>query len=221
MDANKKYPILYSFRRCPYAMRARLAIKASGLIVEIREVELKNKPKEFLNISPKATVPIVCISSKQIIEESLDIMEWALKINDPLKLLKHEKLNRIEIHSILNKLENEFKQNLDRYKYSSRFDLPNPKLYRDKNLQTLNEFNNLLQNNKGICSSNLSLLDYAVFPFIRQFRNVNSVWFDSLELKFLQTWLYELIDSDEFSSIMKKYEIWKPNQKPIYTNFST
>ena len=221
MDANKKYPILYSFRRCPYAMRARLAIKASGLIVEIREVELKNKPKEFLNISPKATVPIVCISSKQIIEESLDIMEWALKINDPLKLLKNEKLNRIEIHSILNKLENEFKQNLDRYKYSSRFDLPNPKLYRDKNLQTLNEFNNLLQNNKGICSSQLSLLDYAVFPFIRQFRNVNSVWFDSLELKFLQTWLYELIDSDEFSSIMKKYEIWKPNQKPIYTNFST
>ena len=221
MDANKKYPILYSFRRCPYAMRARLAIKASGLIVEIREVELKNKPKEFLNISPKATVPIVCISSKQIIEESLDIMEWALKINDPLKLLKNEKLNRIKIHSILNKLENEFKQNLDRYKYSSRFDLPNPKLYRDKNLQTLNEFNNLLQNNKGICSSSLSLLDYAVFPFIRQFRNVNSVWFDSLELKFLQTWLYELIDSDEFSSIMKKYEIWKPNQKPIYTNFST
>ena len=221
MDINRKYPILYSFRRCPYAMRARLAIKASGLIVEIREVELKNKPKEFLNISPKATVPIVYISSKQIIEESLDIMEWALKINDPLKLLKNEKLNRIEIHSILNKLENEFKQNLDRYKYSSRFDLPNPKLYRDKNLQTLNEFNNLLQNNKGICSSNLSLLDYAVFPFIRQFRNVNSVWFDSLELKFLQTWLYELIDSDEFSSIMKKYEIWKPNLKPIYTNFST
>ena len=145
MDINRKYPILYSFRRCPYAMRARLAIKASGLIVEIREVELKNKPKEFLNITPKATVPIVCISSKQIIEESLDIMEWALKINDPLKLLKNEKLNRIEIHSILNKLENEFKQNLDRYKYSSRFDLPNPELYRDRNLQTLNEFNNLLQ----------------------------------------------------------------------------
>ena len=103
MDVNRKYPILYSFRRCPYAMRARLAIKASGIIVEIREVELKNKPKEFLGISPKATVPIVCISSKQIIEESLDIMEWALKINDPLKLLKYEKLNRIEIHSILSK----------------------------------------------------------------------------------------------------------------------
>ena len=99
MDINRKYPILYSFRRCPYAMRARLAIKASELIVEIREVELKNKPKEFLNISPKATVPIVYISSKQIIEESLDIMEWALKINDPLKLLKHEKLNNIEIHN--------------------------------------------------------------------------------------------------------------------------
>jgi glutathione S-transferase len=202
-------------------MRARLAIKASGVIVEIREVKLKNKPEELLNISPKATVPVLYISSKKIIEESLDIMKWALEINDPLKLLKQEKLNRIEVHNILNKLESNFKQNLDRYKYSSRFDQPNPELYRDKNLKILNEFNNLLQHNKGIYSSHLSLLDYAIFPFIRQFRNVNSVWFDSLELKFLKSWLYELIDSDEFSSIMKKNLIWEPNQKPIYTNFST
>ena len=221
MDINRKYPILYTFRRCPYAMRARLAIKASGVIVEIREVKLKNKPEELLNISPKATVPVLYISSKKIIEESLDIMKWALEINDPLKLLKQEKLNRIEVHNTLNKLENDFKQNLDRYKYSSRFDQPNPELYRDKNLKILNEFNNLLQHNKGIYSSHLSLLDYAIFPFVRQFRNVNSVWFDSLELKFLKSWLYELIDSDEFSSIMKKNLIWEPNQKPIYTNFST
>ena len=221
MDINRKYPILYTFRRCPYAMRARLAIKASGVIVEIREVKLKNKPEELLNISPKATVPVLYISSKKIIEESLDIMKWALEINDPLKLLEQEKLNRIEVHNTLNKLENDFKQNLDRYKYSSRFNQPNPELYRDKNLKILNEFNNLLQHNKGIYSSHLSLLDYAIFPFIRQFRNVNSVWFDSLELKFLKSWLYELIDSDEFSSIMKKNLIWEPNQKPIYTNFST
>ena len=221
MDINRKYPILYTFRRCPYAMRARLAIKASGVIVEIREVKLKNKPEELLNISPKATVPVLYISSKKIIDESLDIMKWALEINDPLKLLEQEKLNKIEVHNTLNKLENDFKQNLDRYKYSSRFDQPNPELYRDKNLKILNEFNNLLQHNKGIYSSHLSLLDYAIFPFIRQFRNVNSVWFDSLELKFLKSWLYELIDSDEFSSIMKKNLIWEPNQKPIYTNFST
>ena len=221
MDINRKYPILYTFRRCPYAMRARLAIKASGVIVEIREVKLKNKPEELLNISPKATVPVLYISSKKIIEESLDIMKWALEINDPLKLLKQEKLNRIEVHNTFNKLENDFKQNLDRYKYSSRFDQPNPELYRDKNLRILNQFNNLLQHNKGIYSSHLSLLDYAIFPFIRQFRNVNSIWFDSLELKFLKSWLYELIDSDEFSSIMKKNLIWEPNQKPIYTNFST
>jgi glutathione S-transferase len=221
MDINRKYPILYTFRRCPYAMRARLAIKASRVIVEIREVKLKNKPEELLNISPKATVPVLYISSKKIIEESLDIMKWALEINDPLKLLKQEKLNRIEVHNTFNKLENDFKQNLDRYKYSSRFDQPNPELYRDKNLKILNEFNNLLQHNKGIYSSHLSLLDYAIFPFVRQFRNVNSVWFDSLELKFLKSWLYELIDSDEFSSIMKKNLIWEPNQKPIYTNFST
>ena len=177
--------------------------------------------EELLNISPKATVPVLYISSKKIIEESLDIMKWALEINDPLKLLEQEKLNRIEIHNTLNKLENDFKQNLDRYKYSSRFNQPNPELYRDKNLKILNEFNTSLQHNKGIYSSHLSLLDYAIFPFVRQFRNVNSVWFDSLELKFLKSWLYELIDSDEFSSIMKKNLIWEPNQKPIYTNFST
>ena len=221
MDINKKYPILYTFRRCPYAMRARLAIRASEVMVEIREVKLKNKPQELLNISPKATVPVLYISSKKIIEESLDIMKWALEINDPFKLLEPEKLNRIEVHNTLNKLDNDFKQNLDRYKYSSRFDQPNPELYRDKNLKLLNEFNNLLRHNKGIYSSNLSLLDYAIFPFIRQFRNVNSVWFDSLELNFLKSWLYELIDSDQFSSIMKKNLIWEPNQKPIYTNFST
>jgi glutathione S-transferase len=202
-------------------MRARLAIRASEVMVEIREVKLKNKPQELLNISPKATVPVLYISSKKIIEESLDIMKWALEINDPLKLLEQEKLNTIEVYNTLNKLENDFKQNLDRYKYSSRFDQPNPELYRDKNLKILNEFNNLLQHNKGIYSSHLSLLDYAIFPFIRQFRNVNSIWFDSLELKFLKSWLYELIDSDEFSSIMKKNLIWEPNQKPIYTNFST
>ena len=220
MNVNTKYPFLYTFRRCPYAMRARLAIKASGVIVEIREVKLKNKPEELLNISLKATVPVIYISSQKIIEESLDIMEWALKINDPLKLLKYTKLNKVEVHSILNKLENDFKQNLDRYKYPSRFDEPNPELYRDKNLKILNEFNNLLQNHKGIYSSHLSFLDYAIFPFVRQFRNVNSVWFDSLELRFLQSWLYELIDSDQFLSIMKKNVIWKPDHKPIYTNFS-
>ena len=220
MNINRKYPILYTFRRCPYAMRARLAIRASEVMVEIREVKLKNKPQELLNISPKATVPVLYISSKKIIEESLDIMKWALEINDPLKLLEQEKLNTIEVYNTLNKLENDFKQNLDRYKYSSRFDQPNPELYRDKNLRILNQFNNLLQHNKGIYSSHLSILDYAIFPFVRQFRNVNSVWFDSLELKFLKSWLYELIDSDEFSSIMKKNLIWEPNQKPIYTNFS-
>ena len=201
-------------------MRARLGIRSSGLTVEIREIELKNKPEELLNISPKASVPVLQISSKKIIEESLDIMKWALNINDPMRWLKQENLNKIDVHNILNKLENDFKQNLDRYKYTSRFDQPNPELYRDKNLKILNEFDNLLQNHKGIYTSNLSLLDYAIFPFIRQFRNVNSVWFDSLELKFLQSWLYELIDSDDFSSIMKKNPIWTTNQKPFYTNFS-
>ena len=221
MEINFKYPILYTFRRCPYAMRARLAIKASGIIVELREIKLQNKPQDFLNLSLKATVPVLQISSKKIIEESFDIMKWALNINDPFKWLDQEILNGIEVDNTLIKLENGFKRNLDRYKYSTRFDQPNPKLFRDNSFVILSEFNSLLENKKGLYCSHLNILDFAIFPFIRQFRNVDKVWFDSLDLKFLQSWLYELIDSNEFSSIMKKNLIWEPNQKLIYTNFST
>ena len=220
MNVNRKYPILYTFRRCPYAMRARLAIKASGVMVEVREIDIKNKPEELLSASPKASVPVLQLSSNKVIEESLDIMEWALKINDPLRWLEQGKLNSDKVHNILNILENDFKQNLDRYKYPSRFDRLNRELYRNKNLNILNKFNNLLQYNKGIFSSQLSILDYAIFPFIRQFRNVDTIWFDSLELKFLHSWLYELINSDIFVSIMEKIIIWKFNQEPLYTNFS-
>ena len=201
-------------------MRARLAIKASGIIVELRELKLQNKPQDFLNLSLKATVPVLQISSKKIIEESFDIMEWALNINDPFKWLDLEILTGIEVLDIMSKFENGFKRNLDRYKYSTKFDQPNPKLFRDNNFIILNEFNNLLENKKGLFCSHFNILDFAIFPFIRQFRNVDEIWFDSLELKFLQSWLYELIDSNEFSSIMKKNDVWKPNQKSIYTNFS-
>ena len=219
MENKFKYPILYSFRRCPYAMRARLAIKTSGIKVELREIKLQNKPKAFLNISPKATVPLLHLSKGKILDESLDIMEWALKINDPLNWLSTTELDNIRTFKLLNQLEKEFKMNLDKYKYSSRFEDKNPKFYRDKNLVYLTNINNLLQRTKCINSDKLSLADYAIYPFIRQYRNVDKKWFDSLEFDFLKSWLNDLIDSDYFLSIMKKFEVWDPINNPIYTNF--
>ena len=219
MINTNKHPILYSFRRCPYAMRARFAIRASGINVEIREIKLQNKPIEFLRLSPKGTVPVLVTNSEEILDESLDIMNWALRIKDSKNWLAEGNLNQNELENILKILELEFKQNLDKYKYSTRYKNIDKNFYRDKNLIFLNKLNNLLKTNKALNCSHLSLIDYAIFPFIRQFRNVDEKWFDSLNFNFVKKWLYQIIDSEDFLSIMKKYKLWEPNQKPICTNF--
>ena len=219
MINSNKHPILYSFRRCPYAMRARFAIRASDITVEIREIKLQNKPEEFLKLSPKGTVPVLITNSQEILDESLDIMNWALKKKDSRNWLAEGNLNQNEVENILKILELEFKQNLDKYKYPTRYKNVDKNFYRDKNLGFLNKLNNLLKANKALNCSHLSLIDYAIFPFIRQFRNVDEKWFDSLNFNFLKDWLYQIIDSEDFLSIMKKYKLWEPNQKPICTNF--
>ena len=219
MINTNKYPILYSFRRCPYAMRARFAIRASGITVEIREIKLQNKPIEFLKLSPKGTVPVLVTNSEEILDESLDIMNWALRIKDSRNWLAEGKLNQNELENILKILELEFKQNLDKYKYPTRYKNVDKNFYRDKNLIFLNKLNNLLKTNKALNCSHLSLIDYAIFPFVRQFRNVDEKWFDALNFNFVKDWLYQIIDSEDFLSIMKKYKLWEPNQKPVCTNF--
>ena len=216
---KNKYPILYSFRRCPYAMRARLAIKISEIFVEIREIKLQNKPLEFLNLSPKGTVPVLVTTSGKILEESLDIINWALNKNDPKKWLANGQLSQNQINQLLDNLENEFKPSLDKYKYPNRFESVNKDFHRDKNLSFLWYLDDLLKKNKALNYSHLSLVDYAIFPFIRQFRNVDSEWFDSLNFNFLKKWLFELIDSNDFLSIMTKYKKWEPTNTPIYTKF--
>ena len=216
---KNKYPILYSFRRCPYAMRARLAIKISEIFVEIREIKLKDKPLEFLNLSPKGTVPVLVTTSGKILEESLDIINWALNKNDPKKWLANGQLSQNQINQLLDNLENEFKPSLDKYKYTNRFESVDKDFHRDKNLSFLWYLDDLLKKNKALNCSHLSLVDYAIFPFIRQFRNVDSEWFDSLNFNFLKKWLFELIDSNDFLSIMTKYEKWEPTNTPIYTKF--
>ena len=219
MKTNFKYPILYTFRRCPYAMRARFAIRSSKIIVEVREIRLQEKPSEFLRSSPKGTVPVLITNSGEVLEESLDIINWALHINDPQKWLAKGRLNDQEVTKILDELENKFKTNLDKYKYPSRFLWVDKYLYRDKNLFFLKKLDSYLKNNISLNCEHLTLLDYAIFPFIRQFRNVDPEWFDKLNFSFLNKWVKQIIDSEDFSSIMKRFKEWKPNEVPIYTYF--
>ena len=219
METNFKYPILYTFRRCPYAMRARFAIRSSKIIVEVREIKLQEKPSEFLKSSPKGTVPVLITNSGEVLEESFDIINWALNKNDPDKWLAKGKLENKEIAKLLDDLENKFKPNLDKYKYPSRFSEIDQYLYRDKNLCFLKKLNSYLEINNSLNCEYLTLLDYAIFPFIRQFRNVNQEWFEKLNFIFLNNWINQIIDSEDFSSIMKKFKKWEPYDVPIYTNF--
>ena len=172
MTNNIKYPILYTFRRCPYAIRTRMVIKSSQITVEIREIELKNKPREFLELSPKGTVPVLLTDSGQVLEESLDIINWALDSNDPNNLLSECNLSKSQFKELLKKLDDDFKINLDKYKYPNRYQGVDRNFNRDANLNFLANLDNLLKKSKYINCNHVTLISYLIFPFIRQFRNV-------------------------------------------------
>ena len=203
--------VLYSFRRCPYAMRARMAIAYSQLTVEIREVVLKDKPEEMLLASPKATVPVLVISDdvaeQSILDESLDIMFWALSKNDP------EKINLSDIsHYYDNELiaenDNVFKAHLDHYKYADRFPEQTEQYYREQGEAFLVKLDILLENSIYLTGNNLSVVDIAIFPFIRQFAFVDKQWFDQSCYTHLKRWLENFLESELFKSVMPKLPQW-------------
>ena len=209
------YPILYSFRRCPYAMRARFSIRFSGIKVELREILLKKKPEEFLNASIDGTVPILVVSNEIIIQESLDIVNWSLKSKENGIIELHDPEN------LLSFCDNDFKMNLDRYKYPTRCEGINPILHRNENVKYLTLLNNKLKYSKFLSSDELNYLDYCIFPFIRQFRNVDYLWFENLNLSRLNDWYSLIVESREFNDIMKKYNVWESSDSPLITNFIT
>ena len=204
---NQELPIIYSFRRCPYAIRARMAIAVSGQQVEHREVDLKEKPVELIQISPKSTVPVLQLNDKDIIEESLEIMYWALKINDPENWLTNSDNQDSENLITLN--DNDFKQHLDRYKYADRYPEHSVEYYRVNASEFPSKLDKLLQKNSFIFSSSPSLVDIAIFPFVRQFAFVDKNWFDAQEWTHLRKWLDYILDNDLFKSVMKKHKPWK------------
>jgi len=202
-------PILYSFRRCPYAMRARMAVAVSGVPVELREVVLRDKPPEMLEASPKGTVPVLVLSDGRVLEESLDIMRWALSQGDPEGWLGHIDQNLISAS------DGPFKRALDRFKYPHRYDLTDGTVHRDAALAYLGNLNDLLSATPYLGGAQPAFTDIVLFPFVRQFAATDAEWFAALPLPALQHWLSALVGSDLFAAIMTRYPQWKPNNAPV------
>ncbi len=201
-------PILYTFRRCPYAIRARLAIKVSGVEVETREVDLRNKPQAMLECSPKGTVPVLQLADGSVIDESLDIMRWALAIHDPDGWISGHAGWSAEAVALIDENDGSFKQLLDRYKYPSRSQPSAPAHfaghYRDEADTFLRMLNSRLAKHAFLMGETLSLADAAIFPFVRQFAQVDKVWFDAAYDGPLATWLDKLVGSPLFLAVMQK-----------------
>ena len=210
-------PILYSFRRCPYAMRARLGIYYAGIKVEIREVLLRDKPSSMLDYSPKGTVPVLVLSNGEVIEESIDIVRWALSHSDPQKLLPApDSPQQQRADQLIEQNDFEFKHFLDRYKYADRHPEFTAEHYREQGEGFIKTLERLLLDNHYLSGNTLSIADIAIAPFIRQFANVDRTWFDNAPYPRLQLWLASIIESQAFEDVFFKYPQWLPEHEPRY-----
>ncbi|MCW8278893.1 glutathione S-transferase [Pseudomonas sp. PCH199] len=195
---------LYSFRRCPYAMRARMALRYAGVAVNIVEVSLKAKPAEMLALSSKGTVPVLSVEGR-VIDESLEIMRWAVAQNDPQDwLLKGDQQGQLAMAALIEENDQAFKVHLNRYKYAERYPDQPMAFYRAEGEVFLRRLNELLEGRDYLLTGHPCLADVALMPFIRQFAHVDREWFAQTPYRRLQAWLQRLLESDLFTSIMKK-----------------
>lgn len=203
-------PILWSFRRCPYAMRARLALASCGMPCDLREVVLRDKPAAFLDTSPSATVP--CLDTgTAIIDESLDIMVWALGQSDPEGLLDMP----LTGHDLIRTCDTTFKSALDQYKYPTRYEDVDPDAARDAAGSFVNQLNAVLSRQLFLFGDSPKLADMAILPFIRQFAHVDQDWFNDQDWPAVIGWLERFKTSDRFAAIMQKYPQWSPDTPPV------
>ena len=216
-------PVLYSFRRCPYAMRARLAIAASGQQCELREIILRDKPAPMLEASPKGTVPVLVLSDGKVVDESLDIMLWALAQHDPRSWLIPEQGSLDDALALIAQCEQGFKPALDRFKYPDRYEGVDPGTYREQCVQWLLELDSRLERHGAMAAATPSLFgsrpclaDAAIMPFVRQFAQVDRSWFDEQPWKQLLQWLDAWLASDLFQSVMVKYPVWDGSERVTF-----
>lgn len=208
---------LYSFRRCPYAMRARLAIVLAELKVELREIVLKNKPAQMLAISPKGTVPVLELvetdgSSRRVIEESRDILQWALEQHDPQAVLDVEPASA---QALIEQNDNEFKHWLDRYKYSDRYPELSQLEYRERGEVFLQVLETLLAKHRYLLGDTISSADIGIMPFVRQFAHVDQDVFYQLPYPHLQQWLRDWLQHPAFQQVMVKLPAWQEGDQAV------
>ncbi|SBS27091.1 glutaredoxin 2 [Marinomonas aquimarina] len=211
--------ILYSFRRCPYAMRARYALVKLGTQVELREVVLKNKPEALLNLGGRSTVPQLLVGAQRF-PESMDIMFWAIEHAKDQTMAEQlwpaQAQQQAKIRAWIGFNDHCFKPWLDRYKYADRHPEFPESYYRQKGERFLQRLETRLAHSPYLLGAQMTLADMAVFPFIRQFAGVNSQWFETSPYPHLKRWLTAFLQSDDFKTVMLKYPAWEEGQTPIY-----
>lgn len=203
-------PILYSFKRCPYAMRARMALYLSDISCELREVSLKNKPPSMIKLSPKGTVPVMLLENGKVIDESIDIINWCLE----QKFFFEDKLSKSETlytENTISLFDSTFKFHLDRYKYSSRYNDVDESHHRECCFNILKEIEPYINdsNHDWFFTNSINKIDIAILPFIRQFRIANSEWFDNNEeIPKVKKWLSKFLKSTILKNVMINYKVW-------------
>ena len=215
-------PILWSFRRCPYAIRARLGLHQANMLVELREIVLRDKPDAFVATSPSKTVPCLKLADGTVLDESLDILLHALKQNDPAGWLTPETGTLDEMLDLIHRLDGDFKGHLDAWKYAPKPTRKEPDVdcttadrHRDAGLALLGEIEERLAAQTHLFGNRPTLADIAIAPFVRQFANTDRVWWDAQNVPRLQAWLNRFADSGDFEAVMEKYAPWEPGTEGV------
>ncbi len=204
-------PILYSFRRCPYAMRARMAILLNNITVELREVVLRDKPPSLLCYSPKGTVPVL-VDNGSVVDESREIIDWSIaESKAPVISPATEQQQRLIDHN-----DNVFKSHLDKYKYFDRHPQYPQSHYREQGEQFLAQLEEKLSNQPYLFGQHISYADIAIFPFIRQFAGVENGWLAASRYRQVKRWLDGFLQSEAFKQTMKKFAKWQENDEAIF-----
>lgn len=212
------HKILYSFRRCPYAMRARLALAACQISYELREISLKNKPEEFLQTSPKGTVPVLVLEEGTLIDESLDVVHWAIKQSDPENLGNLSDDQKSLGQHLIEALSADFTPALRRYKYFENYPEKTQQDYRLEAESYLKKLEEALSKTAYLVSDHLSYVDYIIFPFVRQCARVEENWFIDAGFDHLQKWWLEINESAVFQKVMQKYDLWDSSSEITFVD---